>query len=202
MKKEELNIEVYNKLIKSSELLLKKEYDRSVSIGDAFVWLNEIASSEDLNQVSDIYIYEEGFGNLNEKLKNTLFHAITSVISFEYSNINISYLENLILSDESKKNDVALDYLLKIGAYHAKFKDKILVFIDQNINVFSKNKLNIVGFYLATIYQKETTVVELFKAVADLNKRKYPSEENKTPSEESPIMDTSHANSKTWWKFW
>lgn len=222
MKKEELNIDIHNKIINSSELFLARESNQNVRLINALDWLNEIVENEDLNQVSEIYIYEEGFGDLNEKLKNTLVHAITSIIAFNYNDANISYLEDLVMADDGHKSDIAFDYLLKIGAYHEKFRDRIFHFIEKDFNELSKNKLNILGFYLASVYPKEPRVAALLKFVVEFHKKKYPikeneiqhteseaqketqnqNNENKSPDEKHIVVELNKDDVKPWWKFW
>lgn len=222
MEKEELNAAIHKKIIDSSGLFLARESSQNVNLIDALDWMNEIVDNEDLNQVSEIYIYEEGFGNLNEKLKNTVVHAITSIIAFDYSAANINYLEDLVMTDDGRKSDIAFDFLLKIGGYHEKFRDGIFYFIDNNFNEFSKNKLNILGFYLASIYPKEPRVAALLKFVVEFHKKKYPlkeneiqhtesktqnevqnqNNENKLQHEKNMIVELNEDDAKPWWKFW
>lgn len=165
-----LNKEIYDKIINASKLLLKKEDDKTVSLLPALELLEDIKNTN-LDAVTDIYIYEDGFGNTDVKLKNTILHAIVSILSFDYTIENINYLKDIILAEDNKKSDIALDYFLKIGAYHEKFRNDVLNFIEINLNVFTKNKLNTIGFYLASVYDKN---IELFKLVNDLHSQKYP----------------------------
>ncbi|KAF2510147.1 hypothetical protein EYY60_11585 [Flavobacterium zhairuonense] len=213
MTKENLNGRIHDKIIKSSELFLARESNQNVSLINALDWLNEIVDDENLNEVTEIYIYEEAFGDLNTKLKNTVVHAITSIIAFNYNNDNIAYLENLVIMDDGLKSDIAFDYLLKIGGYHEKFRDNIFLFIEKNFNDFSKNKLNILAFYLASIYPKESRVTSLLEFVVDFHKKKYPStksgsgskNENEIQNNENKtarILEIETDEEKPWWKFW
>lgn len=215
MTKENLDLRIHDKIIKSSELFLARESNQNIRLINALDWLNEIVENENLNEVTEIYIYEEGFGDLNTKLKNTVVHAITSIIAFNYTNDNIAYLENLIITDDSLKSDIAFDYLLKIGGYHEKFRDDIFLFIEKSFNDFSKNKLNILAFYLASIYPKEPRVTSLLKFVVEFHKKKYPTPESNPESKNdiedkiknnenkmTQILETEDDEEKPWWKFW
>jgi hypothetical protein len=189
MKKEELDIELYQKIIVASEIFLRSETNKNANIVEALDSFGEIVANEDLNKVSEIYLFEQGFSKTEKRLKNTLLHAITSVIAFEYSDENISYLEAIILAEEHEKGDFAVDFYLKIEAYNAKFKERVFEFIHQNKQSFSKNKLNTIAFYLVKVYGKEYKVDQLFKEVHELHQSKFPSEAN--PKQLKP-----------WWKFW
>ncbi|GGE40655.1 hypothetical protein EV200_101760 [Pedobacter psychrotolerans] len=177
MKKESLSLETHQKIISAAELLLKREQGKEVSLVDAMVWMTEIASSENLDRVTDIYIYEEGYSDTEKALKHTILHAITSIVAFEYQERNINYLKNLILSDHSKLSERALEYFLKIGCYHEKFKDAVLAFVETNLFAFSENQLNISAFYLLKLYKEEKRVTGLFHQIRILNDKKYRNKE-------------------------
>lgn len=173
MKKESLSLETHQKIISSAELFLKREQGKQVSLVDAIAWMTEIASSGDLDRVTNIYIYEEAYNETEKALKHTILHAITSIVAFEYQDRNITYLKNLILADHSRQSDGALDYFLKIGCYHEKFKDAVLAFVETNLFAFSENQLNIAAFYLLKLYKEEKRVTSLFHQVRILNDKKY-----------------------------
>jgi hypothetical protein len=177
MDRSKLNEKTHINLLKSAELFLKKESDKSVSIVDALDMIEEI-KNKDLNEVTEIYIYEEGFGNTEKDLKDTLTHLITSVISFDYTDENIAYLKEIIQTRDNRKSDIALDYFLKIGAYHEKFREDIFNFVENNTNNFTKNKLNTTAFYCARIYNKSERTDNLFNIVNNLHTEKYSVKEN------------------------
>ncbi|SDD52195.1 hypothetical protein [Pedobacter soli] len=178
MKKESLNLETHQKIISAAELFLKREQGKQVSLVDAMGWMTEVADSGNLDRVTDIYIYEEGYSDTKKALKDTIFHAILSIVAFEYQEQNFTYLENMILADHSKQSEGALEYFLKIGRYHEKFKDGVLTFIEKKNDAFSQNQLNISAFYLLKLYQKEKRVTDLFNKIRILNDKKYRNKES------------------------
>ncbi|MBS1573177.1 MAG: hypothetical protein JST62_12345 [Bacteroidetes bacterium] len=207
MDKEQLNIDIHSKLLKSSEIFLKKDYDKNYDIVEALDLIKEIKNNN-LNEVTEIYIYEEGFGSTEKKHKDTLVHLITSVIAFDYSDENILYLKEIITKKDDKKSDIALDYFLKIGAYNEKFRDNVLDFVEENINNFNKNKLNTIAFYMFKIYPKNLRTTNLFDLAKKLNDEKFPSQKNEqqksTNSTNQNFEKTPKQVSKKqpWWKFW
>ncbi len=173
MIKESLNPEIHQKIIGAAELFLKRDQGKEVSLMDAMVWMSEIAANSDLNRVTDIYLYEEEFSDTENELKDTILHAITSIVAFEYQEQNFTYLENMVLADHSRQSDRALDYFLKIGRYHEKFKDRVLAFVEKNFDAFSENQLNISAFYLLKLYKEEKRVTDLFHKIRILNDKKH-----------------------------
>ncbi len=207
MDKEKLNKDIHYKLLKASEIFLKREDDKSISLIEALE-LTEEVKQENMNDVTEIYIYEEGFGNTEKKHKDTLVHLITSIIAFDYSDENMLYLKKIILDENNNKSDVALDYFLKIGAYHDKFKDEVLNFVEENINDLNKNKLNIIAFYMFKIYTKNTRTDKLFNLAKKLNNEKFPSNKNGqqtntvyNAADFEKIMNQENKK-QPWWKFW
>ncbi|MDB5149401.1 MAG: hypothetical protein JWQ57_3421 [Mucilaginibacter sp.] len=203
MEKEELNGTLHEKIFNSSELLLKRDLgEKSIDIIPAIDCLNDIVARENLNEVSDIYIYEEAFADTDKPLKDTIVHAIASIIAFNYRDENLTYIENIALAGDDKRNYIALDYLLKIGRYHAKFQDRVLTFIEQNFNGFGKNKLNIAAFYLVKLYPKNARVEKLFKAIHKIHQQEYNANESPASQNTNTPDESSSDTSKPWWKFW
>jgi hypothetical protein len=197
MDKTKLNENIHIKILKASELFLKKEYNKNISVIDALDLIKEIKEGN-LNDVTEIYIYEEGFGNTEKKLKDTIVHLITSTIAYDYNDENIAYLQDVILIEDDKKSDIALDYFLKIGGYHKEFSDRVLNFVENNVNIFTKNKLNTTAFYLAKIYVENNRTTDLFNLVNKLHSEKYPSQKNEQVSKKEEII----GHKKPWWKLW
>jgi hypothetical protein len=207
MDKSILNKEIHEKIINSSKIFLQRESDNNISLLPALEWIEEI-QKDNLNDVTEIYIFEEGFGNTETKLKNTIVHLITSTIACNYTEDNLSYLKNIILIEDNKKSDIALDYFLKIGAYQKNFSNEVLNFIDENYNTFTKNKLNTSAFYLASVYRKNERNMDLFNAINELHSQKYPSQKNENSNNSIKKEQTNLKYSvkisqkKPWWKIW
>ncbi|MDP9955738.1 hypothetical protein J2X97_001375 [Epilithonimonas hungarica] len=200
MERQELDDAIYKKILMSAELILEKEAIRSALIIDALHWLDEIIENEDLNRVTDIHIYEEGFSSTEKKLKNTILHMITSIIADKYTDDNLMYLEEIILFEDNFKSDLSFDYYLKIGGYHTKFLTRILTFTENNINSFTKNKLNATAFYMMKVYGMSSRNKKLFNTANTLHQEKYPSAKNQsTPKVTQKIIKSKP---KQWWKFW
>lgn len=223
----QINRNLYEKIVAASRLLLKKEYDKNVNIIWALDCLGGIVENEDLNEVSDIYIFEERIAESEVKLKNTILHAITSIIGFEYKEEHFNYLENIILIDKESKGVIALDYILKLGRYHENFKDRVLSFVEENILTFSRKQLSIITWYLVNLYPEDSRNINIIKAVENkagvriLDKSKETVIEKKvetpiTEKPEEPVIEKNQdteinadvvneenlSETKAWWKFW
>lgn len=179
MDKTKLNEDIHLKILKSSKLFLEIVKEGSDDIYKAFDYIEEIIDSN-LNEVTEIYIYENAYGNTENELKNTVAHFIIEFITSYYTDENILYIKEIILIQDNKKSDFALDFLLKIGERNRKFRDTVLDFLESNdLNNFSKNKLNLIGFYMGRSYYKCKKTKNLYKIVTELYKEKYSSQENK-----------------------
>lgn len=161
LEKERINRILYDKIVDASAILLRKEYDKNINVIEAFDSLIAIVENDDLNEISEIYIYEQGYSDREEKLKNTILHAITTTIGFEYKEEHFQYLENIILIDREEKGPIALDYILKLGRFHEKFKDRVLGFIEENLLAFSRGQLSLIAFFLINLYAPEQRVQTL-----------------------------------------
>lgn len=182
LEKEKINSRLYDKIVTASVLLLKKEYDKNINVIEAFDSLIGIVENEDLNEISDIYIYEQGYSESEEKLKNTILHAITTIIGFEYKDEHFQYLEKIILIDKEEKGPIALDYILKLGRFHEKFKDKVFDFIEENLLDFSREQLDLTAWFLINLYTPEQRVQTLIIRVID-DKTRIASYKNSTDNE-------------------
>jgi len=168
IEKKKINGILYNKIVTASTQLLNKENDKNTNVMAVFESLMEIVENENLNQISDIYIYEQGYSELEEKLKNTILHAITTIIGVEYKEEHFQYLENIVLLDREEKGPFALDYILKLGRFHEKFKNSVLDFIEENLLAFSREQLSITAWYLINLYAPEQRVQTLIiRAIED-----------------------------------
>lgn len=202
MTRADLDNAVYEKLIFAPELLLMKKSDQSMNPVYAIDWLNEIVENANLDRVSDIYIFEEGFGNLDKARKEMLSHVINSVIVSNYGDNNLKYIESIIVSGNTLKNEAALGFLLMIGVYHRKFRDRIFIFIENNVASFTKNKLSIAVFYFYTVYEKELWVEELLKSVIGVYNLKYKMHESDVKYKGVTIDVSGNKKFKPKWKFW
>jgi hypothetical protein len=167
LEKEKINGILYNKIVTASAQLLNKENDKNTNVMAVFESLMEIVENENLNQISDIYIYEQGYNESEEKLKNTILHAITTIIAFEYKEEHFQYLENIVMLDRDEKGPLALDYILKLGRFHEKFKNSVLDFIEENLLAFSREQLSITAWYLINLYAPEPRVQTLIIRAID-----------------------------------
>jgi len=167
MEKQTLDPRLHEQIINAAKLFYRKEQGENISVAEGMVALTDILENQ-FNAVSDVYIYEAGFSSTATDLKNTLLHAITSVITFDYNNKNLTYLQDLILASDDHKSDITLDFLLKIGTYHEKFRQPVLNFVGSQLQHFSKNKLNLTAFYLTKAYKQDHIVSSMLQQTQEL----------------------------------
>ncbi|WP_163410007.1 hypothetical protein [Flavobacterium ajazii] len=202
-----INDRLYQEIYDSSVLLLKSEKDASLGLLDALSYFSKVSTNEDLNDVTDIYIYEESFSKSDDQIKNTFLHAITALITDDYKVDNFKYLEEIILKDKTRYGEGALRFILNIGRYKEKFKSDILNFLDKNLASLSKNQTSILAYFLVELYVSDYNVVNLLNKI---NKKEGVSLPTVPQKKLNPIVEEKTIVTQTksfematpWWKFW
>ena len=204
-----INSRLYQEIYESSVMLLRSEKDNKfrMQMLDAFSHMAKIRENENLNDVSDVYIYEQLFSKNDDELKSTMLHAITSLITEDYKMENFKYLEEIILNDKTEYGEGALDFILNIGRYKENFKSNILNFLDKNLLSLSNNQINILAYFLVELYVSDYSIVNLIEKINKKEGVSLPTapKENLNPIvEEKPIVAQvkSFEMATPWWKFW
>lgn len=164
-----INQNLYSKLVEAAALMLLKETQPNTNINPAIDCFIEITEKENLNEVTDIYIAIVATNTLEKKLKDTLLHAITAIIAYQYKSNNLEYLEQIILNKQENNRSIALDYYLKMGRYHDKFSNTVLSFVQKNSVTLSREQLRTTAWYLYNIYPKSNRTINILQSISKLN---------------------------------
>ncbi|MBL7704478.1 MAG: hypothetical protein JNM21_02915 [Taibaiella sp.] len=148
----EINKALYNELLRTAEIIegikdnsiIKEEVDK----------LRERFKYEDLNQVTDLFIYCQGFLSTNEEplpWPSRLCIAIGKLFTYD----NLHYTAGKVYSNDEIAGGSALSFLGYL-AMHEHHTTYVLNFIKENFKGFSKNKKTECVFQLkATLPENE-----------------------------------------------
>jgi len=214
-----INKELYNEILKTAEIIEgTKEKTSTKEIVDE---LRERFKNEDLNQVTNLFIYCQGFLSTNEEplpLPSQLCIAIGKL----FTNENLHYTASKVYSEDEIDGGSALSFLGYL-AMHEQHTSYVLDFIEENFKGFSKNKKTECVFQLKETLPENEIAKKIIK---DSGITKYElifsTEEDSTST---PItfkidnLENKDNNSKQnfqnlkpdiqetkikspWWKFW
>ena len=184
-------------LWKGAAAFLKHEQTHDGSIVDGLDIYGKVSEENDqFNAVSLVFIEANADEDPNNKaLKDTLLHAITSIIGANYKKEHLHFLEELAQTEKTGRGIHALDYYLRLGSYHESLRSQVIDFVVNNYTVFSSEQLNLTGFYLYNVYPKTQEYFSLFQTIVNFHKGIAP-EKNENP------MGYLEPENKPWWKFW
>lgn len=131
-----INKALYNELLKTAEII-ERIKDKS-NVKEEVDKLREKFKHEDLNQVTDLFIYGQGFLSTNEEplpLPSRLCIAIGKLFTYD----NLHYTASKVYSDDEIAGGSALSFLGYL-AMHEHHTTYVLNFIKENFKGFSKNK--------------------------------------------------------------
>jgi hypothetical protein len=182
-----------DQLWKGAAAFLKHEQTHDGSIVDGLDIYGKISEDEDqFNAVSLVFIQ----ANPNNKgLKDTLLHAITSIIGSNYKKEHLHFLEEKAQTEKTDQGIHALDFYLRLGSYHESLRPQVIDFVVNYYTTFSSEQLNLTGFYLYNVYPKTQEYFSLFQTIVNFHKGITP-EKNENP------MGYLEPETKPWWKFW
>ncbi len=175
----------------------KHEQTHDGSIVDGLEIFGKLSEEEyHFNAISLVYILANAEENPNIKgLKDTLLHAITSIIGANYKKEHLHFLEERAQTEKTGQGIHALDYYLRLGSYHESLRPQVIDFVVDHYTTFSSEQLNLTGFYLYNVYPKTQEYFSLFQTIVNFHKGIAP-ENNENP------MGFLEPETKPWWKFW
>jgi hypothetical protein len=184
-------------LWKGATAFLNHEQTQDGSIVEGLEIFGKLSEEEHhFNAISLVYIKANAEENPNIKgLKDTLLHAITSIIGANYKKEHLHFLEERAQTEKTGQGIHALDYYLRLGSYHESLRPQVIDFVVNHYTTFSKEQLNITGFYLYNVYPKTQEYFSLFQTIVNFHKGIAP-EKNENP------MGYLEPETKPWWKFW
>lgn len=214
-----INKELYNEIIKTAKIIEETE-DKS-NLKEIIDNLRGKFKSEDLNQVTNLFIYCQGFLSTNEEplpMPSQLCIAIGKLFTSE----NLHYTANKIYSDDEIDSGSALSFLGYL-AMHDQHTSYVLNFIKENFNGFSQNKKTQCVFQLkealpeneiAKQIVKDSGITKyelVFSTEVDSSSTPITFKTNNYKEEDEIIQDDlqeqkfNDQETKTklpWWKFW
>ncbi|NTD99973.1 hypothetical protein G6M26_42795 [Agrobacterium tumefaciens] len=204
---ENINMALYDDIINTSKLVegAKDEDFRT----EAITSLRNRFKNEDLNQVTDIFIYCQRFLSENENPLPMPSQLCISIGTL-FTNINLHYAASKVYSDDETESGAALSYLgyLALIEQHTLY---VLNFIKDNFAGFSENNKTTCVFQLKEILPDNKIAKQI---VADSGITKYElSFSTSTDSSSIPItfqignIDNIASvkelkPKRAWWQFW
>ncbi len=216
-----INNTLYEDILKTAKIIEKTE-DKT-KLQDIITNLRNRFKNENLNQVTDIYIYCQSFLSSNENpvpLPSQLCISIGKL----FTNENLHYTANKVYSKDEVESGCALSFLGCL-ALHEHHEAYVLRFIKENFEGFSQNKKTECVFQLKEILPDNEIANRIIEDSGITEyKLVFSTEEDSTSKPISfqvdPIensQDTSIKESKPemanasvkapkperpWWKFW
>lgn len=216
---ESINKELYNEISKSAEIIeATKEKTRTKEIVDK---LRERFKNEDLNQVTELFIYYQGYLSTNEEplpLPSQLCIAIGKL----FTNENLHYTASKVYSEDEIDGGSALSFLGYL-AMHEQHTSYVINFIKENFKGFSQNKKTECVFQLKEVLpeneiakkiikdsgitkyelifstEKDSTSTPITFKIDNLKKK----DSNSNLNLQNLKPDIQETKTKSpWWKFW
>lgn len=212
-----INKDLYNEILKTTEIIEgTKEKTNTKEIVNK---LRERFKDEDLNQVTDLFIYCQGFLSTNEEplpMPSQLCIAIGKLFTKE----NLHYTASKVYSEDEIDGGSALSFLGYL-AMHEQHTSYILNFIKENFKGFSKNKKTECVFQLKeTLPENEiakqiikdsgiTKYELIFSTEEDATStpitfmiNNFEKEENNSKQNFQNVKPNIEETKSPWWKFW
>lgn len=195
IERKKINNKLYENIIKHGKTMLKQKYDKSTTLVDAITFFSSISKNENLNDVSDIYIYEVGLSKNSEELRGVIEHAILSIVTYEYEPKNFDYLERNILANTKYPRFFTMSFYLNIGIYNKENSDRILNFVLNNLSNFPKSHIQDIVERLSLFPKGNSIVYDISKQIELL----YGIVNTKHTTKKN---DKKNEVKKAWWEFW
>lgn len=154
-----INKELYDEILKTVEIIEEsKDKSNTKGIVDK---LRERFKNENLNQVTNIFIYCQGYLSTNEDplpLPSQICIAIGKLFTYE----NLHYTASKVYSDDEIDGGSALSFLVYL-AMHEQHTPYVLDFIKENFKGFSKNKKTECVFQLRETLPENEVAKQIIK---------------------------------------
>lgn len=204
-----VNKKLYDDIIETAEIAERIEDDKKFK--ELTTKLRERFKNENLNQVTDIFIYSQSFLSRNEDpvpMPSKLCISIGKL----FTNKNLHYTASKVYNKDEIESGCALSFL----GYLAMYEDHepyVLNFIKDNFEGFSQNKKTECVFQLKEILPDNDIAKKIIKKSRITEyKLVYSTETDSTSRpvtfqleniEHSPELSVEKPIPKSpWWKFW
>lgn len=206
--KEKINLVLYDEIYKDALLLHQQETTGAPRSAKNFMRLFTIAEAGgNMNEVTDVYLYEGLFSGHTAELIEVMLHAILSMIASRYNSDNLKYLEQIIQDDKSDKGQLALQFYFKIGKVHAEHEAQLLEFIGNVYAILSPGQKDLTVHCLNKFFSKNHAAQKMVREsgmlemVANQVHAEQIAEKNRENSDIPLAENKTKVRSKPWWKF-
>ncbi|SHL39874.1 hypothetical protein [Chryseobacterium polytrichastri] len=198
--RQKINNEVYDKILESAKFFLKKRQTNLVSdeIITALDRMEDASKTPNLNDITDIYLFESEFGLNPRDLTEEFLYITLIMISNHYEDKQMQYIENIILSDSKFRGSNALQFYLKIGTSHKEKREYILSFIENNIDQFPDGHKNMVAMFIKTFLQGDKRAKVIFDKL-NISNPEFHFKNKPTTTHNKPKPLKTYPK---WWEFW
>ncbi|KMQ69898.1 hypothetical protein ACM39_02325 [Chryseobacterium sp. FH2] len=195
-----INNEAYEKILESAKFFLKKRQTNLVSeeIVTALDRMEEVSKIPNLNDVTDIYLFESEFGLNPRDLAEEFLYIVLIMIANHYEGEQMYYLENIILSNSKFRGENALQFYLKIGTSHKEKREYVLNFIENNMDSFPDSHKNMVAMFIKTFLQGDRHAKIIFDKLNISNPEAH-FRNAPDPVQVKPKLPKIYPK---WWEFW
>ncbi|RZK59832.1 MAG: hypothetical protein EOO91_03800 [Pedobacter sp.] len=201
-----VNKDLYNEILNAAKMI-EEDKDES-NLKRIINNLRERFKNENLNQVTDIFIYCQSFLSSNEDhlpMSSQLCISVGKLFNSE----NLHYTASKVYSQDELESGCALSFLGYL-AMHDHHTPYVLSFIKENFEGFSQNKKTECVFQLKEILPDNEMAKQIVKE-SDITKHEliFSTETDSTSKpikfqiENKPQTIAQEPKSKLpWWKFW
>lgn len=203
--KRHINSEVYEKILDSAKFFLKKRQSNIVSdeIVSALENMEEASKLDNLNEVTDIYLFEAEFGLNSRDLAEEFLYLILVMVTNHYNEENLNYIEETILTNDKFRGENALQFYLKIGTSHKERREYVLSFIENNVKQFPEGHKNLVAMFIKTFLKGDKKAQEIFGNLNITNPEiHFRNENNSAPLSSKPTKTQYTRKTPKWWQIW
>jgi hypothetical protein len=205
----DLNNALYNDILKTAKII--EENEDKTNLKDIISNLCERFKNENLNQVTDIFIYSQSFLSRNEDPLPMPSQLCISIGKL-FTNENLHYTASKVYSKDEIDGGCALSFLGYL-AMHENNEPYVFSFIKENFKGFSQNKKTECVFQLKEIFPDNEIAKQIVENSGITKYELIFSTESDSSSkpvtfqieniENSPNTSVNEPKSKSpVWKFW
>lgn len=196
-KKQQINTELYEKISLCADQII--EFRQSKDPGlfiTTLQKLKEIARECDIDEVTDVLLFERIYATHSKEYSEFFSDIVVPHMYGKSKKENFQYIENIIFTHEDSKREQALVIYLKIAKEHGEYQRKILNFVEQNYQQFSKNQKVLYCMLTNEILSHSPHANRIKKL---MNIKEYSLTYGDDTHENNQNDNALH---KKWWEFW
>ncbi|MBO9584613.1 MAG: hypothetical protein J7574_10695 [Flavobacterium sp.] len=154
-----INNVLYNDIFETAKIV--ENNNEELDLGEILGNLRERFKNEDLNQVTEIFIYSQSFLSTNEDPLPMTSQLCISIGKL-FTNKNLHYTASKVYSKDEIEGGCALSFLVYL-AMHEQHTSYILSFIKENFEGFSQNEKTKCVFQLRDVLPDNEIAAQIVK---------------------------------------